>query len=282
MLYLDFEADTEKEATQLALESLGLDIEDVVIEPLTQGKKSFFGLGKKEKAKIRVFYKEKSEINDIIHAVKTLISKLDKNSLVEVESAPDNRYMLKIESTEPGKLIGKNGRTIEAIQTIVNGILQRHENKYKIVIDVGNYNERQMNRLIFNAQKAARQVLKTRRPIKLEPMNPFQRRLIHLEIQKMQGVITKSSGEGKFRTITITCQNGSGNHSDGKVDQGHLNDRPRGNRGRSQRSRDGNHGKKSHSAAHEKADASEAQNSEGSEGNKVIDGNLKTPSPEKG
>ena len=208
MLYLDFEANSEKEATQLALESLGLNLEDVTIEPLNQGKKSFFGLGKKEKAKIRVYYKEKSEINDIIYSVKNLVYKLDKNCLIEVETAHDNRYLLKVESTEPGKLIGKDGRTIQALQNIINGILQKHENKYKIVIDVDNYNKRQERNLLFQAKQAAKKVLREKRPVTLDPLNPFQRRLIHVELQKMKGIATRSSGEGNYKKITITYEEG--------------------------------------------------------------------------
>lgn len=208
MMYLDFEANSEKEATQLALESLGLTIDEVRIESLTSGKKSFFGLGKKEKAKIRVYYKEKNEANEIINTIKILISKIDKNSVIEIESGSDNRYILKIESTESGRLIGKNGRTLGALQTIINSILQKYENKYKIVVDVEDYNYKIQKKILFQAKSMAKKVLRFQKPVTLDPLNPFLRRLIHLELRKFRGIETKSYGEGKDRTITISPTSG--------------------------------------------------------------------------
>ena len=201
----------KKEATQLALESLGLSKDEVKIESLTAGKKGFFGLGKKEKAKIRVYYKEKNEANEIINTIKILISKIDKNSMIEIESGSDNRYILKIESTQPGRFIGKNGKTLVAIQTIVNSILQKHENKYKIVVDVENYNYKIEKKVLSHARNMAKKVQRYKKPVELEPLNPFLRRLIHLELKRFRGIETKSHGDAKHKSITISIASGGNN-----------------------------------------------------------------------
>ena len=203
MLYLDFEADTEKKAVQLALESLGLEREDVKIEFLNERKKSFFGLGRKEKAKIRVYYKEKNEINDIIHSVKEIIYKLDQNAIINVEAAPENRYIVNVETSESGQMIGRNGNTLEALQTIVNSILQKYSNRHKVVMDVDNYHKRSQQRIVGEAKQSARKVQYSKKSITLDPLNPFLRRLVHLELRKMRGIMTKSDGEGNNKKMII-------------------------------------------------------------------------------
>ena len=206
-MYLDFEANSEKEATQLALESLGLSISEVKIESISSGKKNFLGLGKKEKAKIRVYYKEKNEANEVVNTVKDLISKIDKDALLEVEESEENKYVVKVESAIPGRLIGKNGKILQAIQNIVNSISQKNGNKYKVLVDVSNYHHRIQKKVLFQARLQAKKVQRFKKPIVLDPLNPFLRRLVHMELQKFGGIQTRSEGEGKYKQITISTAN---------------------------------------------------------------------------
>jgi len=203
MLYVDFEADSEKDAIQLALDSLGLTLDDVTIESLSKEKKGIFGIGKKEKAKIRVFYKEKHKINDIIQTIKDFILLLDHTAKFEIHSTEDNKYIVSVENLDSSHLIGRNGKTMQAIQNIVNGILSKNDDKLSVLIDVDNYRERHHNSVIQDAVQNAKKVLKFKKPLYLKPLNPYERRLVHIELKKFPGIVTESEGEGKFKKIKI-------------------------------------------------------------------------------
>lgn len=203
MLFIDFEADNEKDATQLALESLGLSKDDVKIEVLQKEKKGIFGLGSKEKAKIRVFYKEKSEINNVIEDIKKMITMIESRCNIEIHSSSDNKYIVAVESLDSSHLIGRNGKTMQAIQNIVNGILQKYDDKYKVLIDIDNYRERKHQHIVHQAIHAAKRVQRFKKPILLNPMNPYERRLVHMELKSLRGITTVSEGEGRIKRIKI-------------------------------------------------------------------------------
>ncbi|MBL8994311.1 MAG: Jag N-terminal domain-containing protein [Spirochaetia bacterium] len=204
MLYIDFEADTEKEAVQLALDSLGLTQDDITWESLQKEKKGIFGLGKKEKAKVRIFYKEKSEVNGLIENVKKVISLLDPAAQIDVTSSEDNRYVLAVESADSSHLIGKNGNNLHALQNIVNSMALKYDNKYRVLIDIDKYYARKEKSVLNQALDAAREVLRSGQPVLLQPMNPFERRLVHVELTKMKGIVTHSEGDGRIKKIRIS------------------------------------------------------------------------------
>ena len=88
MIYIDFEGNSEKEAIQNGLEQLGLTSDDVQIEVLQKPKKNLFGIGiTKEKAKVRIFYKEKNEISELLDVLKTFLSYIDKNIYIHITLA---------------------------------------------------------------------------------------------------------------------------------------------------------------------------------------------------
>ncbi|HMB01355.1 MAG TPA: Jag N-terminal domain-containing protein [Spirochaetota bacterium] len=203
MMYVDFEGENEKDALQNALDRLGLTADDITYEVLQREKKGLLGIGKKEKAKIRVYYKERTEINDIIDHVRKIMNIVDSSSFIDVSTTQDNKYILNIESNITSHLIGKNGNSLKAIQNIVNGINLKYGNKYKILVDIDSYNRKKESQLISNAVSTAKNVLKTKKETFLNPMNPYQRRLIHTELGKINGIKTKSEGEGKIKKIKI-------------------------------------------------------------------------------
>ncbi len=206
MLYIDFEADTEKEAVQLALDSLGLTKDDITWESLHKEKKGIFGIGKKEKAKVRIFYKEKSTVNGLIENIKKVILLLDPAAQIDVTSSEDNRYVLSVESPDSPHLIGKNGNNLNALQNIVNSMTLKYGNEYRVLIDIDGYYARKEKSVINQAQDAAKEVLRTKESVLLQPMNPFERRLVHMELKKMRGIFTQSEGEGHLKKIRISFQ----------------------------------------------------------------------------
>lgn len=203
MLYLDFEGKTEKEAVQVALDTLGLEMEDVKVEVLEKGSAGLLGIGKKVNAKVRIYYQEKNDVIELMDRIKNIIEKIDEGVYFDVSHAEDKRYVVNVDSANPGALIGKNGQNLKALQDIVNAICKKYKNKYKIVIDVNHYHKKQDRRLISEAREMAKKVQETGEEQSLGLMNPFHRRLIHMEIKKMKGVSTYSKGEGVRKEIFI-------------------------------------------------------------------------------
>ncbi len=203
MLYVDYEDDTKDAAVKKALRDLNLSLEEINYEVLSEGKRGLFGIGKKELARIRVYYKEEDEIKKVLTRVKKIISKLDESSTVTVEKKDGTRYDVNVESENSAHLIGKRGRGLAAIQDIVNCILQKYENNYKIIVDIGNYNSKRDSQLIKWAIAQAKIVLSNKRSLVMKSLNAYERRLIHLELQKYSELTTESKGEGKVKNIKI-------------------------------------------------------------------------------
>lgn len=105
---------------------------------------------------------------------------------------------------EVGRLIGKNGRTLAALEYLIYIIVNNEEEKnIRVHLDAGNYRERQSDRLRHIATQAANRVRKTGFAVELEPMSPAERRLIHMVIASELGVVSQSSGEGRGRRVVI-------------------------------------------------------------------------------
>ena len=171
MLYIDFEANSEKEAIQTGLEQLGLNHGDVQIEVLQKPKKSLFGIGiTKEKAKVRIFYKEKNEITELLEIFKTLLCFIDKNVYIHIISNKDDYYHINVATDMPGHLIGKNGKVIESLQNIINALLHQQNLKYQILVDVAKYNQTRVNKIVRNALNMAQDVVKTKEEKKNRPL----------------------------------------------------------------------------------------------------------------
>jgi len=113
-----------------------------------------------------------------------------------------------IESPDSSLIIGKMGKTLDAIQTLATVILQnRSQNKVKLILDCESYRERRQQRLISFAEEVAEQVRRTRSSRLLEPMNPYERRLIHTALTRYSDIETVSEGEGLYKQIRIRYRN---------------------------------------------------------------------------
>lgn len=106
-----------------------------------------------------------------------------------------------------GVVIGHRGETLDALQYLASLAANNGSGYFKISIDIGNYRERREKTLVSLAHRMANQVLRTGRNRSLEPMNPYERRIIHTAIQEIDGVSSHSVGEGDRRHIVITCDN---------------------------------------------------------------------------
>jgi spoIIIJ-associated protein len=199
---------TVEDAIKEALIELDAKEEDVEIEILEEPSKGLFGLIGTKEAKVKV-----TLINDLEEIANKFLSKVISlmgiNATNHIEKQGD---ILKIEITDidpldMGILIGKRGNTLDSIQYLLNLAVNKNRPNYmKVIVDTEGYRAKREETLIRLANKMAEKVKYSRRPIKLEPMNPYERRVIHSTLQNFPGVVTYSEGEEPYRRVVITSK----------------------------------------------------------------------------
>ena len=233
---MEFEGKTEKEAIDKAVEALGLERDEFDVEILENNKPGLFHKGS---VKIRVHINgqndgadspEESESLDedtvaengvelesseplepvsvfedkLLDFVEDLIGKMDYPGTAYICYRNENKIRIMIESEHSGILIGKKGKNLDAIQLLVNVYAGKlMEEPPRIIIDVEKYRERRESNLVKLALRTAEQVRRTKRSKLLEPMNPFERRIIHTALNDMEDIATKSDGEGLLKQVRV-------------------------------------------------------------------------------
>ena len=237
---MEFEGKTEKEAIDKAVEALGLERDEFDVEILENNKPGLFHKGN---VKIRVHVnaqnEEAEEAADAAAADEPLDQEVLAENAVELESSEplepvsvfedklldfvedligkmdypgtayicyrnENKIRIMIESEHSGILIGKKGKNLDAIQLLVNVYAGKlMEEPPRIIIDVEKYRERRESNLVKLALRTAEQVRRTKRSKLLEPMNPFERRIIHTALNDMEDIATKSDGEGLLKQVRV-------------------------------------------------------------------------------
>ncbi len=225
----EFEGKTEQEAIALAVAELQLERDDFDVEIIDSGKK---GLFKKGPVRIRIHLSEDEQFEeletsyskesypkaahenrqpdddferDVVGFVATLLEKMGYPSQVSIKFRKEGKLGLDIESTHSSIIIGRKGKNLDAIQLIVNVFAGQLDADTKIIIDSENYRIRHEEQLVRLAYKTAEQVKRNGKSRLLEPMNPFERRLVHTALNDVEGVQTKSEGEGLYKQVRISC-----------------------------------------------------------------------------
>ena len=206
---------------------LGAEREDCSVEVLERVKKGLFGKIK-TMAKVRVWIEEPDENEKLLLAKEYLLELL---KLLKVENAvlvteeKENGAVITIEGDNLGAIIGRRGETLDALQYLTSLACNRIRGDfYKITLDCSGYRQKREEALKELANKIARQVLKTGRNSVLEPMNPYERRMIHAVISEIEGVSSKSVGEDPNRKVVVIPNN--------PKRSGHGSDRRGGGKGR--------------------------------------------------
>jgi len=202
MVIREYEGRTERDAIKKAQEDLGVESDKLKIEVIGE-KARFFSFG--GLVKIRVYLDESEE--DIARKVEDFIVGLFKtigvNITLRTLEEVDKLYV-EIVSDSAGLIIGKRGKTLEALQLLVNVIANRDKKEWKkVVLDIENYRDKRENTLKELAFKVADKVKKTGKSQLLEPMNPFERRVIHMALRNDPQVDTKSEGSGNLKKVRI-------------------------------------------------------------------------------
>lgn len=208
MKVIEIEGKTIDDATKKAMAQLGItDISRVRVETLDQGKSGIFGFGMSRAAKIRVYYSEDTrDVGDKTkEIIMTFLDKMEIDGKVRDIKEGESKVYVELESQHSGLIIGKKGKTLEALQFLVN-LMVNHQTQTdkKIILDIESYRSKREKALRKLSREVAMKVIKTGRPWTLEPMNPFERRLIHLTLQNDSRVTTKSEGQGIYRKVKIS------------------------------------------------------------------------------
>ena len=206
----EFEGRTEQEAIENAASALNIDREEFDVEILDISKKSLF---RKGNVKIKVYIDNDGEDEDpavssefekkSITYLEKLIELMGYPGKAKVEFREDKKLGLTIVSDHSGILIGKKGKNLDAIQLIINVYAGQLESSKRVIVDAENYRNRHEENIIRQASRIADQVMKSKRSKLLDPMNPFERRLVHTALNDITDVETKSEGEGLYRQVRI-------------------------------------------------------------------------------
>ena len=206
MKTIEMTGKTVEEALKHALDELKLTKDKVDVEVIDEGSKGLFNLIGTKPAKVKVTAKPDS-LDDAKTFLVSVLNSMDINADIDIKEEND---IIKINLKGPkmGLVIGYRGETLDSLQYLVSLVVNKnHENSYKrVVLDAENYRQKREETLIKVAQKTAYKVKKSGRPYKLEPMNPYERRIIHSALQEYTDIKTYSEGEEPFRRIIISLK----------------------------------------------------------------------------
>jgi spoIIIJ-associated protein len=205
MDFKEYKGKNVDEAITNACIELGITTDQLYYEIVEKGGSGFLGLGSKP-AVIKA--KKNESVEDIareflnkIFAAMELTVKIDIN--IE-EDEKENTVNINVIGDDMGILIGKRGQTLDSLQYLVSLVINKESDKYnRVKLDTENYRERRKATLENLAKNIAIKVKRIKRPVALEPMNPYERRIIHSALQNDKFCTTKSEGEEPFRHVVV-------------------------------------------------------------------------------
>ena len=230
-----FTGKTVEEAVQAGLEALNLKREQVEITVLEEGKKKLIG---GIKAKVQIVEKKSSDGKRAVEFIDGLMQILNLNAASELVS-DDEKVVINITSAESSRIIGRRGEVLDAIQTMASAVANIGREEYKrVVVDCEDYRASREKTLVELAERLAKKAVDRQRRVTLEPMNPYERRIIHSALADSEEVKTISSGKEPSRFVVIVPNNekpyeGRRERSFGdrdRRDRGNGRDRNRGDR----------------------------------------------------
>ena len=206
MEFIEVSAKNVDDAITQATVQLGITSDQLEYEVLDKGSTGFLGIGSKNaiiKARKKFSIDENvveflSSIFDAMKMeVEILVAVNEEEHIIEVELKGDDM----------GILIGKRGQTLDSLQYLTNLAINKHSDEYyKVKIDTEDYRKRRKETLENLAKNIAYKVKRTKRPVSLEPMNPFERRIIHSALQNDRYVTTHSEGDEPYRHVVVTLK----------------------------------------------------------------------------
>ena len=206
MDFVEFSAKTVDDAITEACQKLTVTSDKLEYEVIEEGSSGFLGIGAKPaviKARIKnsVADKAKEFLKEVFDAMNMVV-------VIDVKYDEENRNIdIELSGDEMGVLIGKRGQTLDSLQYLVSLVVNKDEDEYiRVKVDTEDYRERRKETLENLAKNIAYKVKRTKRPVSLEPMNPYERRIIHSALQNDKYVTTHSEGEEPFRRVVVTLK----------------------------------------------------------------------------
>ena len=199
-------AKTVDEAVTKALIELGTTSDKLEYEVIEKGSTGFLGLGAKP-AIIRAKKKETLE-DSAIQFLEQVFEAMNMQVSISVSYNEEEKEMnVNLEGEDMGILIGKRGQTLDSLQYLVSLVVNKSSSDYiRVKLDTENYRERRKETLETLAKNIAYKVKRTKHSVSLEPMNPYERRIIHAALQNDKYVVTRSDGEEPFRHVIISLK----------------------------------------------------------------------------
>ncbi len=199
-------ARTVEEAIETALKQLGANRDEVETKVLELPGTGFIGkIGKQAKVEVSILEKpEEMQKDKAIHFLTQLTKSMRIPAEVEAFSAEEDILNIELTGEDMRLLIGRRGVTLDALQYLTSLAVNKDSEPYtKIILDTEGYRAKRQTALEEFASKMANKAVRTRRRVELEPMNPYERRIIHASLQDNRKVMTRSEGEEPYRKIII-------------------------------------------------------------------------------
>ena len=206
MEYMEVSAKTVNDAITEACRKLLVTSDKLDYIVVEEGSSGFLGLGSKPaiiKARVKSSVKDKAKefLDSVFEAMNLIV-------VVDIKYDELDNYMdIDLSGDEMGVLIGKRGQTLDSLQYLVSLVVNKEaENYIRVKVDTENYRQRRKETLENLAKNIAYKVKRTKRPVSLKPMNPYERRIIHSALQNDKYVTTHSEGEEPFRRVVVTLR----------------------------------------------------------------------------
>lgn len=211
MDYRKFSAKTVEDAITEACKEFLVTSDRLGHNVIEEGSSGFLGIGSKP-AVIEAWVKEEEkpasledEAKDFL---KNVFTAMNMAVVVNINYDEENRNMdIDLSGEEMGVLIGKRGQTLDSLQYLVSLVINKDQENYiRVKVDTENYRQRRKDTLENLAKNISYKVKRTKRSVSLEPMNPYERRIIHSALQNDRYVTTHSEGEEPFRRVVVSLK----------------------------------------------------------------------------
>ena len=206
MDFIEFSAKTVNDAITEACQKFVVTSDKLDYEVIEEGSSGFLGIGSKPAViKARVKSSVKDTAKDFLNSV---FQAMNLTVVVDINYDEVNNSMnIDLSGDEMGVLIGKRGQTLDSLQYLVSLVVNKDvENYIHVKVDTENYRQRRKETLENLAKNISYKVKRTKRPVSLEPMNPYERRIIHSALQNDKYVMTHSEGDEPFRHVVVVLK----------------------------------------------------------------------------
>ena len=206
MEYIEISAKTVNDAITEACQKFTITSDKLDYVVVEEGSSGFLGIGAKPaviKAKVKDSIEDKAK-----DFLKEVFDAMNMTVVINVKYDEENRNLdIELSGDEMGVLIGKRGQTLDSLQYLVSLVVNKEVEDYiRVKVDTEDYRKRRKATLENLAKNIAYKVKRTKRSVSLEPMNPYERRVIHSALQNDKYVTTHSEGEEPFRRVVVTLK----------------------------------------------------------------------------